>query len=129
MNPIINPMWFYWIDILVSFDFLLTLLIVILLVGLFIGVPMLLYSYSEYQEYELVEESQQGKMFKRMFNIVKLSLITLLISSVIVVAIPSEKTFYKMMVAKCATSNNIDVVLEKITEGVDYIFDKIESKD
>ena len=44
-------------------------------------------------------------------------------------AIPKEETFYKMMVAKYATGNNIDIVLEKITEGVDYIFDKIESKD
>lgn len=45
-----------------------------------------------------------------------------------IVAIPSEKTMYKMLVAKYVTYENIDKATESIKDGVDYIFEKLDKE-
>jgi hypothetical protein len=41
------------------------------------------------------------------------------------VAIPSETTMYRMMIANLATKENVAEVIDAIKQGVDYIVDKI----
>lgn len=131
MNYIVNPMWFYWINVLVRIDFIIGLFIFILILILGISSFYIFFAYSEYLEWNNreTEETEQIKFFKKLFSWFKLGLISLFISTIILVAIPSETTIYKMMVANYATTDNVDVVLEKITQGVDYIFDKIEESE
>ena len=129
MNPIINPMWFYWIDILGSLKFWIGVVL------FFSSTVFVYYSVDTITNYSNESKSYRGiseeskKDFKETFAFLKTWLLVMLVVFTLTIAIPSEKTFYKMMVAKYATSDNIDIVLDKITEGVDYIFDKIESKD
>ena len=130
MNPIINPMWFYWIDILGSLKLVMWMIAIGIAIAIIVGVPFLLSSYNEYLDWNkrLTEETQQIKLYKNYFKWIRIGFIACLVSLIIAISVPSEKTFYKMMVAKHATIDNVNIVLEKITEGVDYIFDKIEGK-
>ena len=59
-------------------------------------------------------------------KISKISIIPLIISSVMCIAIPSKDTMYKMLVAKYVTYENIDKAADTIKDGVDYIFDKLD---
>ena len=131
MNPIINPMWFYWIDVLGSLKLVMWMIAIGIAIAIIVGVPFLFSSYNEYVEWNkrLTEETQQIKLYKKYFKWIKFGFVGFLVSLFIAISIPSETTFYKITVAKYARGNNIDIVLEKIAEGVDYIFDKIESKD
>lgn len=45
-----------------------------------------------------------------------------------IVAIPSEETMYKMLVAKYVTYENVDKASKTIKEGVDYIFEKLDKE-
>ena len=122
-------MWFYWIDILSSIKFWIgSILFLFSIPYAFLSVKMI----AEYFErttsyYEMLEEVE--KEYMSFFKISKKIFIGMIVIFSLTIAIPKEETFYKMMVAKYATGNNIDVVLEKITEGVDYIFDKIEESE
>ena len=53
-------------------------------------------------------------------KISKISIISLIISSVMCIAIPSKDTMYKMLVAKYVTYENIDKATDTIKDGVDF---------
>lgn len=128
MNYIVNPMWFYWINVLNNISFILALVIIVLFLVLSISTPIVIYNYNEYLEYFNNDKTKES-YYKKVFKWIKCGFISLIISSIVIIVIPSEETIYKMMIAKYATSDNVEMVLEKITEGVDYIFDKIEESE
>ena len=126
MTPIINPMWFYWIDVLGNIKTWIEIMAFIFFVPIiFLMVKTLPEYFENKNSYRGISEESE-KEYKMFFKITKRVITGVAILFLLSIAIPKEETFYKMMVAKYATSDNIDVVLEKITEGVDYIFDKID---
>ena len=116
-------MWFYWIDILSSIKFWIgSILFLFSIPYAFLSVKMIAEYFEQTTSYREMPEEDE-KEYMRFFKILKKIFIGMIVIFLLTIAIPKEETFYKMMVAKYATSDNIDVVLEKITEGVDYIFD------
>ena len=51
--------------------------------------------------------------------------IPLIVTLVLAVFVPSEKTVYKMMVANLATYENIDIAADTIEEAFDHVIDKL----
>lgn len=72
------------------------------------------------EEIERFKEKQKGN--------VKKVIITTIICVVGIVAIPSEETMYKMLVARYVTYENIDKATKSIKDGVDYIFEKLDKE-
>lgn len=71
-------------------------------------------------------EYWEDKIIQKLKKALKLSVIPIVISSVMYVAIPSKDVMYKMLVAKYVTYENIDKATDTIKDGVDYIFEKLD---
>ena len=51
--------------------------------------------------------------------------IPFIVTLVLAIFVPSEKTVYKMMVANLATYENIDIAADTIEEAFDHVIDKL----
>lgn len=71
-------------------------------------------------------EYWEDKIIQKLKKALKLSVIPIVISSVMYVAIPSKDMMYKMLVSKYVTYENIDKATNTIKDGVDYIFEKLD---
>lgn len=71
-------------------------------------------------------EYWEDKIIQKLKKALKLSVIPIVISSVMYVAIPSKDVMYKMLVSKYVTYENIDKATNTIKDGVDYIFEKLD---
>ena len=112
MKPIINPLLFYLVDMIGSFQ-ILSILIVLLIIISF-AIEILKYD-------EAMDELYKVKVIKTFKK--KVIVIALLITFAIF--LPSKDTCYKMMVASQITDNNIQKAEDTIKNSVDYIFEKI----
>lgn len=68
----------------------------------------------------------EDKIIQKLKKALKLSVIPIVISSVMYVAIPSKDVMYKMLVSKYVTYENIDKATNTIKDSVDYIFEKLD---
>lgn len=107
MNPIINPLFFYFISVTDVLRFLLLisgfgLTAIILFVGFICGV--------DYDAEDIIK-------------FLKKPLIIGLIVGTIGIFVPSENTCYKMLAASLITPDNIEVMKDGTQELVDYIID------
>lgn len=98
-NVIIDPMWFYWIQVV---DAIKTLLMIISVIGVGIMMGMALIS--------ALEEEKKG--LKR--YICSTVLFTILLT--VTLLIPERQTLIQMKIAEYATYENVDFVIEKITD-------------
>lgn len=113
---VISPWLFYIIDLLnklreVAIIVFWIIVITILITG-FIAL--------------LESEYWEDKIIQKLKKALKLSVIPIVISSVMYVAIPSKDVMYKMLVSKYVTYENIDKATNTIKDGVDYIFEKLD---
>lgn len=113
---VISPWLFYVIDLL---DKLREVAIIVFWI---IVVTILITGFVALLEGEYWED----KIIQKLKNALKLSVIPIVISSVMYVAIPSKDMMYKMLVSKYVTYENIDKATNTIKDGVDYIFEKLD---
>lgn len=107
MNPIINPLFFYFISITNVLRFLL-------LIGGFGVVGVALFGgFVCSIDYDAVD----------IFKFLKKPIIIGLIVGTIGIFVPSENTCYKMLAASLITPDNIEVVKDGTQELVKYIID------
>lgn len=107
MNPIINPLFFYFISVTNVLRFLLLIggfgvIGVALFVGFICGI-----------DYDAAD----------ILKFLKKPIIIGLIVGTIGIFVPSENTCYKMLAASLITSDNIEVVKDGTQELVNYIID------
>lgn len=103
MNPIINPLFFYFISVADVLRFLL-------LIG---GAIVLFVCFICCIDYDA----------ENITKFLKKPIIISLIVGTIGIFIPSENTCYKMLAASLITPDNIEVVKDGTQELVDYIID------
>lgn len=115
MKPIINPWFFYLVNLL---DRVLIVTIIVLIIST-IGVVFTLFVLSD----ECCSDEEEAKTCKK-WN--KISMIALLISTFMLVATPSKETVYEMVVASYITENNIEAAKDNAKDLVDYIIDKCD---
>ena len=61
------------------------------------------------------------KLLKRVFIPIAV------VCTLLITFIPSKETMYKMLISSYVTTDNLETATEVIQDGVDYIFDKLDS--
>lgn len=119
MTYIINPWWFYLIDVLDTLRvfslviFIVSIMGVALLIAVCIGIKL-----------DGCDDNDED------YNLIKVwcrrSVIILIISTLLVALIPSKTTCIEMLAASKATTENVQTVKEEIYDFIDYIVDEVE---
>lgn len=117
MDYIINPSWFYWLNVA---DSALSFLCSICVVSALCFAGLLIARGICADEYTTMESKEKIR------KITRLSLIAFLVSGFIAIFIPSKNTLIEMMIAKKATYDNVSWTLEQVKEAVDYIISAIK---
>lgn len=115
MTYIINPIWFYFLDVvgeLNIFSAAACVVCLLLIIGSVVGYAI------------CFDCDLSTAIVKKLF---KTCLIALPITLVISVLIPSKETLITMMVAKFATYENAAWTLDTVKAAVDYIINAIGS--
>ena len=123
MEPIINPWFFYFIDIGDSLDTLaLTIAVItgIIWVGLWIAASVMI------DECRTLTENMQNKYIRFCWKKGKLFMIIMIVTAIIGIAIPSKSAMVEMAVMQQVTPNNIEKGKEIVKSTTDYIFEKFE---
>ena len=127
MNYIVNPSWFYWVQVInglnVAFEiiagiaiFSVTVLAVIALVNYFAGKD---YRYRVDENGKPTDSDWLSFLFMKKVTII--FTIIAMVSLIISIFIPSKETLISMMIAKYATKENISIIVDGIKSAVDYI--------
>lgn len=118
-EPIVSPWMFYMIDVLVSLRHFLFVIIIVLVVPLFLALCAYL---SSVTDDDVDDETLEILRCVRKIFFTLCAIIS--VSVVLIIAIPSQDTMYKMLAANYLTPANI----ESVGESVDKIADKIVEK-
>lgn len=122
MDYIIDPMWFYWLQIVDSIQGLCG--VIAILSGV-IGVIMLVFYLASVVDGCTYEEDSR----KRLKGLIKPLAVCFIIAITVTVFIPSKQTLIEMEIAKHATYSNVESIKEQITDAADYILDRLEGKE
>ena len=122
MDYIIDPMWFYWLQVADAVNGICGILTIILgvalvLMGVFY-VCLAIFGGDDYTD-------ECAKLFKYIKRLATVFAITMLC----VIFVPSKRTFVEMEIAKHATYSNVESVKEQIKDAADYILDRLEGKE
>lgn len=113
---IINPLWFYLINLSSNLHIACSVIAVLAFIIVFTSILILLIGMSE-------EEFDMGEKFKSLGT--KLVIIGI-VCTFISILTPSKETCYQMMVASLITKDNIKISAKAGKEAVDYIVDSID---
>ena len=114
MELIINPIWFYGIYVCDSINFFSSLVCIL---G---GVAILLLFIGWCVGYDESEEQKLMNAWKKVF-------VCVAISFLVSTFVPNKTTIEKMIVANNITPNNIELFGDTVKDGIDYVFEKINS--
>ena len=128
MNYIINPNWFYWLNVV---DGIKTALLVVATVAVIVGAIFLVDYLSELGDfYDL--HGGDGKAFipsKWDLLCKKISIASIIVIVICImglVFIPSKNTLIEMQIAQMATYENAQWTVDSLKSVVDYIVEAIQ---
>ena len=125
MNYIVDPMWFYWLDVISSTKGLAILLVIIFIICAIIeGIVWGVYK-AGWLDCSLEQDKKVCQFIER--KVFVPTIIVLIVSALIIVFLPSRETMITMMVAKYATYENAQLTVDTIKEVIDYIVKSIQS--
>ena len=141
MTYIINPWFFYFVNLLGSFWTLISIVLFLAIIGAVgFSVWWLMETYNsdffvhddnehDDNEHDNNEHDNNESPFAKFCKkIIKVSVIVTIISAVLMVAVPSEETVNKMMISSFITKENIEKAKEGAKEGAKEIVDYIAEK-
>ena len=114
---IVDPMWFYWLQVcgylggLLMFAGICGIIVFFAVCG-----SVLAFSGDNFSEEDV----------KKLSKTVKIGSIISVIVLTVGMLIPSEETLIRMEIAKNATYENVEVVMEEITNVADYIIGELK---
>ena len=110
-EPIINPWLFYLADVVSA----LKVTLIILSIGLVIG--SLLYLYMWYENNEFKQDSEENiKLRKTWLKGAKMCLISAIITFIVSMMVPKERTLYAMAIASALTPDTVQLIYDKTGE-------------
>lgn len=110
-EPIINPWLFYLADLVSA----LKVTLIILSIGLVIG--SLLYLYMWYENNEFKPDSEKNiKLRKTWLKDAKMCLISVIITFIVGMIVPTKKTIYAMAIASALTPDTVQLIYDKTGE-------------
>lgn len=116
MTYIINPMWFYWVNVVSVIKITAIFIVVSAGIALCIGFILKLCN-AVYGEQDA--DYRAGKC------LVKISLVPFIICLLLCIFLPNKETLIEMQIAKLATVENTQWTLDSIKSAVDYIIQAI----
>lgn len=119
MEPIINPLWFYLIDVVDKINLICMIILIIACIALAI-VSLIMF-------FESAESYSDEREKQAYFKYLKITLKVIIPCLLLTILTPCSTTLYKMIIADNITPHNIEVVGDTIEGGIDYIFEKINS--
>ena len=136
MTYIINPWFFYFVNLLGSFWTLISIVLFLAIIGAVgFSVWWLMEAYNsdffvhDDNEHDNNEHDDNESPFAKFCKkIIKVSVIVTIISAVLMVAVPSEETVNKMMISSFITKENVEKIKEETKEGAKEIVDYIAEK-
>ena len=138
MTYIINPWFFYFVNLLGSFWTLISIVLFLAIIGAVgFSVWWLMETYNsdffvhddDDNEHDNNEHDDNESPFAKFCKkIIKVSVIVTIISAVLMVAVPSEETANKMMISSFITKENVEKIKEETKEGAKEIVDYIAEK-
>lgn len=110
-EPIINPWLFYLADLVSA----LKVTLIILSIGLVIG--SLLYLFMWYENNEFKRDSEENiKLRKTWLKGAKMCLISAIITFIVGMMVPKERTLYAMTIASALTPDTVQLIYDKTGE-------------
>jgi hypothetical protein len=119
MTYIINPMWFYWLQLV---D-VIRMWILIFAAGSFVMTVVFFGFFAGNMEWHGIEADETQRYWKALKKV----LVATVLIAIIYSAIPSKNTLIEMQIARYATVENANWTLETIKSAVDYIVEAIKS--
>lgn len=116
MNYIINPSWFYWLNVIEASKVILVAIMVVSAISGIVTAPLC-----------SIDDLVSDKEKKRLMKIAKISITTFLVCTIAFIFIPSKQTLIEMQVAKFATYENAEWTLDTVKSAVNYIIEAIKS--
>ena len=126
MTYIINPWFFYFVNLLGSFWTLISIVLFLAIIGA-VGFSVW-WLMETYNSDFFVHDDNESPFAKFCKKIIKVSVIVTIISAVLMVAVPSEETANKMMISSFITKENVEKIKEETKEGAKEIVDYIAEK-
>lgn len=123
MTYIINPFYFYIINVLSSLDIIMTFaLFAAGIASVILGFWYLSLTYSEDDDCEYVQKDR-ARVKRYFIRVLSLTFAIALVSALL----PNRETLYQILVAKYATTENAQWSVDAIKSVVDYIVQSIKS--
>lgn len=116
MDYIINPSWFYWIEVADCIKGCALVAAIILLIAVIILAIVA----------KISDDFGETKEAKVQRKVLLYCLIGLAVSAAVVIFVPSKRTLIEMMIAQKATYDNVSWTIEQVKEAVDYIVTAIK---
>lgn len=110
-EPIINPWLFYLADVISA----LKVVLLVLSIGLAIGSSVYLAAWHENKKYESDSE-ENIKLRKVWLKGAKMCLISAIITFIVGMMVPKEKTLYAMAIASALTPDTVQLIYNKTGE-------------
>lgn len=123
MEPIINPWFFYFINIgdsLNTFAKTIAIIAAIVWVGLWFAASIM------FDKCRTLAENMENKNIKHCWKKGKLFMIIMIVTAIIGIVILSKSTMVEMAVMQQVTPNNIEKGKEIVQSTTDYIFEQFE---
>lgn len=117
MNYIIDPMWFYWANVV---DWLKDATLFIAIIAIAVAIARIVTAAVD-KDFSSESEYKQKVKCARAFGTI--AVIAFMVSAFI----PSKQTLVEMQVAKFATYENAEWTVETIKQAVDYIVEAVGS--
>lgn len=129
MTYYIHPIWFYLMDVCSWIKGIAIFVLVVSIFAILIEIYVCSDEYGdEIEEYFFNRKNKDKELPQYLIAIKKVfigTIITLLISLLLSVTVPTSKTITKMLVASVITVENVESAKEDTKELVDYICEKI----
>lgn len=102
MEPIVNPLYFYLIDVIHGFDILCIVSAIAFGIITFITG---LYYITEIRDSDCTDKEKRG-----MRKFVRVSMILTIVFTIFALLSPNKQTAYQMLIAKYTTENNLEQI-------------------
>lgn len=116
MEYIINPSWFYWIEVANAVKICSFIAAAILLIT---SIVLAVASHTD-------DDFNEHEDAKKKRKVMAVCLVALALFSVVGIFVPSKQTLIEMMIAKKATYDNVSWTIEQVKEAVDYVISAIK---
>ena len=132
MNYIINPGWFYWMQVINGLNVAFEIIAGIAVFAAVVLAVLALINYFTGKDYrDCVDKfgkptDSDWLSFLSMRKVTIIFVIIAMVSLIISIFIPSKETLISMMIAKYATKENLGMTVEGIKSAVDYILNAMK---